>query len=230
MESITTFQGAVSGRVRVERRSGIGTDVRVRMAAAAQTLRHTVLPRLDSELGVTFPLVSIAPVCWFHQMADGDGGLVSGRVGPLACGDRFVFGVLVCATPLLEYPEPLIEGVLVHEFLHYVWWTRRVEAAQRGGEATIDLSNDGLYRDYAYYRQHDGDRAADPSTWLSARLRFLLGQVEDENSPELKAARERVAVKWVKPGLLDVEPVSLQFAVNGTFVLDEQILSKSEPR
>ena len=116
-------------------------DVRVRVADQARWLRREKIPALDAEIGHLFPLVVIHPSCWTRLSADGTPGILShARVGPFETSAGTVFAVHVAAASLLAFERELFDGVLAHEFPHYVWFSLRVIDAARAGMETVDLN------------------------------------------------------------------------------------------
>jgi hypothetical protein len=214
-------------RVQVEHCADLEVGVAAQIAGRTRWLRHTCIPRFDAELHVTFPLVVIKPVCWFHELGDGSSGMVKGRVGPFQTVNGAVWAVELSCVVMLEYSDAMIEGVLAHEFLHYVWLTKEMAAQAENGANKIDLGSDAYVKDYTHYRRIDANRAVHADKWLTSRLLDLMTAIEASESSLIRTAHARIAKNWIEPRLVPVERLDPTFSYDGTFVLDEELMRQA---
>jgi hypothetical protein len=214
MNSGSAYSELISrlGRVRISSSEFVSAEVHDRLAARAQWLRRELIPRLDAQLGATFPLVVIDPTCWVSELEDGTPRMPSGRVVPLPItGVTGADGVLmmeISAVVSLEYSDNFVEGVLVQGFLGYVAMTRQMAAG---------------------HILRDKPRAANARAWLSDRQVALMARPEDPDDPETRALLARLATNWVGPKLLSVKRVKANptFQFGGLLALDERVIFKN---
>jgi hypothetical protein len=201
-----------SGRVKVLK-SDIGLSSRIE--SRAKWLRRKCLPRLDDELGVSFPLVVVHPVLWRFSL-QGAEGTAHGGVKPFLTAAGNVIAVHLSAASLLAYPDRLVDGILAHEFLHYVWITGQIASGQ------TDLCADNYSGDFAQYVARDRLDAADPTEWLTERLKQATSTVEQ--GPDDHAARWMVK-HWAQAGA-PVEMLEVGFSAEGEYLLDATIVDR----
>jgi hypothetical protein len=174
---------AKAGRIRVQSASGTSLPLAIsaEVAQRIRVVRDEVIPRLDAELGVPFPLIEVEPVCWILKAEGNQAQIIYSFVAPVQIDADWVFGVHLSAVALLTLPTELLEGILALEFLHYVQrtvWARE----QRGHESS------------------EAVQPTDSNGWLSPRLVELSARVTTD-SVAMGTARDRALAQWIRMGL-----------------------------
>jgi hypothetical protein len=161
-----------------------------RIKAHVDRLRRVVVPRLDSELGISCPLITVDPYFWFRQMGDGSEGLSRAHVGPHQTGRWWVYAIQLPASTLMLFEPVIIDGILAHEFVRYVWETMTLyQRSVVNGATDVQSADPRFYSTPEEYEQLDRQRRAPPEAWLSPRLLKLLKRVENRNDPAMSKAR-----------------------------------------
>lgn len=221
---------AVPSRVTVVQRDSVEMSVRARIAGEVQWLRRELIPRLDAELGVSFPPVIVFQECWRNEKEKGFGpGFALGRVAPFPFDGCHWFTVQLPAASLLSFQRDLVEGVLAHEFLHYVWWSLGVQRAHATGAVTLEQDIPGYLDGSADdYQRLDRTQAVEASQWLSERLQVLVRRIENSDSREVMAGLQRIQTDWVNKDLPVVSLVDLRFHVDGLLATDKNLMEVAQ--
>jgi hypothetical protein len=219
---------STAGRVRWAAGPPLPSDVRARVAGCMATLRREHIPVLDVELGVTYPLVRIVPACWWRELRDGSGGTPHARVAPIETDAGWVYGVQVAAASLLEMSAAQREGLLAHEYQHYVWMTLQAHDAMRADAGSIGTDIPGYDHSFEAYEAADKVVAVD-DTWLSPRLAELARAIESQARTAAKTRlTSAILENWVQADLpIEKYVEGYNFAVNA-FLLDEEIIRRAE--
>lgn len=203
------------GRVRVEFEAGIPLSLRPAFRKRAAWLRD-LLPRLDDELGVAYPLVLVDPAVLRAKLDDGNTTTLHAAVGPFATSWGVLWSVRLSAATLLGLSEELIEGLLGHEFKHYI-----NSSLMHSGDFTIENYAENLEQ----YRRLDAQVAV-PNTWLSPRLASLTARIDDPNDPWSAEWQLWAIDHWLPVGGL-VRSIDLNFNVKGALRLDDAIVRRA---
>jgi hypothetical protein len=206
-------------RVRRETKTLLPAGLNAQLLGRIEWLRRTVL-RLDTELGVTFPLIVVGTAFRQHSFPDGSTGIVHSAVGPFPSKWGAVWSVWLNPASLIALEEEAIEGVLAHEFLHYVWESIRTS------EGLMDSTTDALDRDYAYYKGRDQEAMVTESHWLTPRLWSLKARAEAiDASLEGAQLRDWILNEW-KPVGAAVELIDPRYKCAGKIMVDEDLVAR----
>jgi len=147
------------------------------------------LQQLDAELGLAYPPVDVLQVFW---RVPGEARVVHARVILKSFADINWFRVEMLAPSLISLAdnEDLLDGILAHEFLHYVWLTLAAKQAALGHLDVRALKHDGNYPES--YEALDHARQVPPEGWLTPRLQRLMMRAEDETSDECRSLNQSI--------------------------------------
>ena len=195
-----------------------------RLFARTQTLRGRVAD-LDRELGFRYPTIEIIPVC-FRTSADKD-AVVFARTTYRCFEGTTRIVVQVSALTIVGFSDDEVDGVLAHEWLHYVWQTIEFAKAVRPTptgdliSSPNDSTNDAVSFDE--YTRDDSQRQVEDSSWLSERLARLCRRITHSGPGEsgLLAYRE-----WLRLGY-PTEMMSLSHRFTGSIDLDETLVARA---
>ncbi len=181
------------------------------------------LQQLDAELGLAYPPVDVLPVFW---QVPGEARVVHARVILKSFTDINRFGVEILAPSLISLADnrDLLDGVLAHEFLHYVWLTIAAKQAALGHLDHHAPKHDDNYPEN--YEALDHARQVPPEGWLTPRLQRLMMRAEDETSDECRSLDRSIIDDWVLCDLPS-SPLSLDFEFGGKLLVDESILERA---
>jgi hypothetical protein len=193
------------------------------------------VPRFEEEIGLmrpglTFPMVVIQPTAWYHDLGPGGRGLAKACVKPYVLSDEgAVMAVHLSAVVALEFhDEWMIEGLLAHEFLHYVWTTVEIHKRFGAGQTVIgDWYRDGYDNNWNDYKLGDKELQAPAESNLSKRLIELMTTFEDSTNRDVAAANQRIYDGWVKTRKLVIERLESRFQYSGTIFVDETLKEAS---
>jgi hypothetical protein len=195
--------------------------------AAALKRQATVLEgrlqQLDAELGLAYPPVDVLPV---FLRVPGEARVVHARVILKSFADINRFRVEMLAPSLISLAdnEDLLDGILAHEFLHYVWLTVAAMQAALGPLDSRALKHDDNYPEN--YEALDHARQVPPEGWLTPRLQRLMMRAEDETSDECHSLDQSIIDDWVLCDLPS-SPLSPDFEFRDKLVVDEGIFKRA---
>lgn len=212
---------AILGRARaVYGDSPLPITLAASVAGRVRWLRNVLIPRLDDSFRVAFPFVVVKPQIWTYQLpGESVDGTWHAAPVPLPLADGNIWGIEFSAATLLFFPDDLIEAILCHEFLHYVWYAEQMNAGQE------DFDTDALNKTYEHYSSRDARDMADGERWLTPRQRQLCEQFEDANDPTVTKACSAVRAKWEAEGLPIEDRTGLGIHVGGLFLIDRAVVT-----
>jgi hypothetical protein len=177
----------------------------VQLADRARWLRRECIPRLDAELQTDFPLVVIHPTAWVMTTDDGRHGITYAYMGPFAIEPALaVFAIHLSGAAAIAMGETLIEGLLIHEWLHYVWSSLRgLEGEAKPGavQEPVDLTAEGLFTTAASYEAVDRTIGVAVELWLTNRLQNLLRRADDNQDAGIVDGQRHIVAAWMQLGL-----------------------------
>ncbi len=198
--------------------------LRAHLLPRVRTLRE-IVPRLDRELGLSVPPIEVVPECWHQSPADGNTGFAHASVFPSDRSAVRVFTVRMSGASLVAFDDDLIQGILAHEFLHYVWDTIKLASRISGASETVDLMDHEYDTSFDSSRERDVLLQVNPDEWLSPRLIQLCKRAEDSDDPAVDKAMEAL-VRWYQEGL-PTTAVDTGYRTRGRFCLDDRVVARA---
>ncbi len=217
------FAQELARRGRVSIRGG-NMALRAHLLPRIRGLRD-IVSQLDHELGVSVPPIEVVPECWHQSLGDGSAGFAHASVFPVERDSVRVFSVRMSGASLAAFDDDLIQGIIAHEFLHYVWDTITFGSKVSEGSGTMDLMVHEYETTFDSRRERDVLLQVDPDEWLSPRLIRLCRRAEDSKDPAVDTAMEAL-VRWYEDGL-PATTVSTGYATRGRFCLDDRVVAKA---
>ncbi len=188
------------------------------------------LPALDTEIGIYYPPIEVPSIAWTSY--DAAGRLMSmplARFLPLQFGKTYRLAVEVSPAALLAFGgSQLLDGVLAHEFLHYIWTT--IHYLKKGSGLIPADSPESLeaenVADYEDYKRKDKALQVSPEEWITERLADLVNRAEASEAAEMRFIQSSMVDTWVKKDL-PVEPIDMRFSLKGMLDLDSAVIAKA---
>ena len=135
-------------------------------------------------------------------------------------------GVEISGASIRVLSDELIQGVLAHEFLHYVHATLSIHQSRHSGSVAIGPGV-GYLNNWSTHRRHDASTQVSPEEWLSKRLAGLAERIEDDSSIEITEALSWLWTGWVEAdypverGVRQIDEPQL------TMVIDEDSIARA---
>lgn len=204
------------GRVRIATagRERLPLEVRFEIAGRVAWLRGE-LQRLDKVLGLTYPPITVYPVCWILEVPSGP---VHAGVRPVRRqADSWYLGVDVSAASLLAFPDAILRGILAHEFRHYVHDTLMIHEAVLSGNSSLTTVGREP-QTFDEYRRLEPERQV-PEHWLGEELAALARRAERSTDPEVISGLASLKTEWLERGY-PAEVFDRKYQTSGYIVLD----------
>lgn len=197
-------------------------EVRFEIAGRLRWLRAE-LPRLDEVLGVTYPPITVYPVCWILEVPS----------GPVHAGARPVrreagswyLGVEVSAASLLAFSDEICRGLLAHEFRHYVHQTLLIHDAVSSGKRSLTRGEMREPQTFTEYRRLEPETQV-PEHWLGEELAALARRAEHHTDPEVMSGLARLRTEWLDRGY-PAERINRNYQTDGYIVLDTSVVERA---
>jgi hypothetical protein len=167
-----------------------------------------------------FPLIIVEPRLYSRRLDGGQTATAHAAALPLTIGSDVVFGVRLCAPSLLAHKSEVIEALLAHEFLHYVWMT-----VSKTPNSLLDHYPGS---DWATYEVEDARAAAAQERWLSPRLSAAASDLHRALDADWDVFSREWNRNWASAGFATELIESLEVRARGNLVLDEAVQRRHE--
>ncbi len=226
---MATHMKALAGRVTVQPSllRPLPGSVAVALERQATALEKR-LPQLDAELGLAYPPIDVLPV---FMETPGNVGAIHACLSFKSFAGITRVGVEMFAPSLIALADnqDLLDGTLVHEFLHYVWSTLMIAQWRAlGHRDVLDLSAPPNYEALdENYESLDHAAQVPVEGWLTPRLQCLMMRAENVTSDESRLVQESIVDGWVLRDLPS-RPLSLRYKFNGRLAIDLGIVKRAQ--